>query len=170
MASTDDLKKDKIRLILTIVSITLLAVVVVFLLVRSMSNEGQLHQSELERLNQKIKSLNQNLGTLQNQYLKTSKDRDSLKNHVDYYWPLRSLVHNAKLRDQVGVNLKLKPGDLAIMKTDSTRVVVTEIKVGGNDLNYYINYLVKNSKGEIKEVSPYEVDALNPLSLPVSPK
>ena len=73
MASTDDLKKDKIRLILTIVSITLLTVVVVFLLVRSMSNEGQLHQSELERLNQKIKSLNQNLGTLQNQYLKSYK-------------------------------------------------------------------------------------------------
>ena len=82
--------------------------------------------------------------------------------------PLSNL--DAKLRDQVGVNLKLKPGDLAIMKTDSTRVVVTEIKVGGNDLNYYINYLVKNSKGEIKEVSPYEVDALNPLSLPDSPK
>lgn len=170
MSSTADLKKDKIRLILTIVSITLLAVVVVFLLVRSMSNEGILHKSELAKLNQKIKSLNENLGTLQNKFIKTTKDRDSLKNHVDYYWPLRSLVHNAKLRDQVAVNLTLKPGDLAVMKTDSTRVVVTEIKVGGNDLNYYINYLVKNSKGEIKEVSPYEIESLNPLSTTISPK
>jgi hypothetical protein len=157
MSSISDLKKVKIKLILIIVSITLLATLIVYLLVRSLSNEGSLHKSEMEIMNKKFKDLNQSLGALQGKYNLLDKDRDSLKTHVDYFWPLRSLVYNAKLRDQVGGALELSPGDVAMLKTDSSRVIVLDIKVGGNDLSYYINYSVKTKKGEIIEVSPYEI-------------
>ena len=82
MSSISDLKKVKIKLILIIVSITLLATLIVYLLVRSLSNEGSLHKSEMEIMNKKFKDLNQNLGALQGKYNLLDKDRDSLKTHV----------------------------------------------------------------------------------------
>lgn len=78
-----------------------------------------------------------------------------------------SLVYNAKLRDQVGGALELNPVDMALLKTDSSRVVVIDIKVGGNDLSYYLNYKVKTSKGELREVSPYEITKYTPKDLKI---
>ena len=157
MSSIPDLKKAKIRLILVIVSITLFACFIVYLLIRSISNEGALHKSQLDIMNEKLSNLSQSLGSLKGEYNRLNKDRDSIKTHLDYFWPMRSLVYNAKLRDQVGGALELNPGDMALLKTDSSRVVVIDIKVGGNDLSYYLNYMVKTTKGELLEVSPYEI-------------
>jgi hypothetical protein len=75
-------------------------------------------------------------------------------------WPHRSLVHNARLRDRVSEGLTFKPGDIALLKQDSSRVVITDIIVGGNAFTYYVNYLVRTSKGENKQVSPYELNSL----------
>lgn len=160
MTLSPQIKKEKIRFILIIVALTVLASLIVYFLVRAISNEGEMHKSEVAKMNEKLKALSQNLGSLQVDYKRLNRDRDSLKNHVDYLWPQRSLVYNAKLRDQVGVDIEFKPGDVVVMKSDSSKVVIIEIKVGGNDLSYYINYLVKTKKGESIEISPYEVSPL----------
>ena len=162
MASITDLKKTKIRLVLTIISITFITIFLVYFLVRSLSNEEALHKSEVNSMNKKLKTLNERIGTLKLEYKRLNKVRDSLKYQVDYFWPMRSLIYNAKLRDQVGDALDLNPGDIAILKTDSSRVIVIDIKVGGNDLSYYVNYTVKTSKGELREVSPYEITKYTP--------
>ena len=162
MASITDLKKTKIRLVLTIISITFLTIFLVYFLVRSLSNEEALHKSEVNSMNKKLKTLNERIGTLKLEYKRLNKVRDSLKYQVDYFWPMRYLIYTAKLRDQVGDALDLNPGDIAILKTDSSRVIVIDIKVGGNDLSYYVNYTVKTSKGELREVSPYEITKNTP--------
>jgi hypothetical protein len=64
------------------------------------------------------------------------------------------------LRDRVTSNFNYKPGDLVRMKTDSSLVVVTDIILGGNEYNYFIKFLIKNRKGDSKEVSPLEIEAL----------
>ncbi len=160
MTLNPKIKKEKIRFILIVVFITLIATFIIFLLVRTLSDKGALHNSEITEMNKKIKSLNKKLESLNSEYSILNRDRDSLKNHVDYMIPLRSLIYNAKLRDQVGINLDLCPGDIAMMKTDSSRVVIIDLKVGGNDLSYYVNYLIKTNNGSTKEVSPYELSPL----------
>ena len=102
MASITDLKKTKIRLVLTIISITFFTIFLVYFLVRSLSNEEALHKSEVNSMNKKLKTLNERIGTLKLEYKRLNKVRDSLKYQVDYFWPMRSLIYNAKLRDQVG--------------------------------------------------------------------
>jgi hypothetical protein len=47
------------------------------------------------------------------------------------------------------------------MKTDSSIVIVTDILLGGNDYNYFLKFLIKNKKGESKEVSPLEIEVVN---------
>ena len=69
---------------------------------------------------------------------------------------MRSLVYIANLRYKVGAELDLRPGDLAVVKTDSTKVVVTDIIVGGNQYTHYAYYLIRNVKGESKEMTPFD--------------
>ena len=42
-------------------------------------------------------------------------------------------------------------------QTNSTSAVILEVKVRGNYLSYYVNYLVKNRKGQLVQLSPYEL-------------
>jgi predicted nuclease with TOPRIM domain len=160
METVTEHKKDKRKLMLIIVLLVLLSGVVIYLMTRSMSEEGRLHQSQLEQMKEKLEQLDGNLKSLKSAHKKLNHERDSIKRNVDYMWPMRSLVYNAKLRDKVGSTLDLKPGDMATMKTDSSKVIVTDIIVGGNQFTYYVHYLVRNSKGEAKEVTPFELSVI----------
>ena len=153
-------KKSKNKLILIIIMVLLLSSLVIYFMVRSMNEEGRLHLTQLELMKDKLEQLDSNFKTLRNAHKKLNHERDSLKRNVDYLWPMRSLVYNAKLRDKVGETIELKPGDVALMKTDSSKVIITDIVVGGNQFTYYVHYLVRNKKGESKEVSPFELDLL----------
>ena len=42
-------------------------------------------------------------------------------------------------------------------QANSTSALILEVKVRGNDLSYYVNYLVKNRKGQLVKLSPYEL-------------
>lgn len=157
METVTDCKKNKKRLIFIIALFVLLTTLIIYLMSRSMSEEERFYKSQMEQLTQKLEQLDGSLNSLKNAHKKLNHVRDSLKRNVDYLWPMRSLVYNAKLRDKVGAELELKPGDFAIVKTDSNKVVVTYIIVGGNQFTYYVHYLVRNSKGESKEMTPFEL-------------
>jgi hypothetical protein len=158
METVTEHKKDKKKLIFIIVLLVLLSGLVIYLMTRSMSEEGRLHQSQLEKMKEQLELLDGNLKSLKSAHKKLNHERDSIKRNADYMWPMRSLVYNAKLRDKVGEAIDLKPGDMATMKTDSSKVIVTDIVVGGNQFTYYLHYLVRTTKGESKEVSPFELE------------
>ena len=157
MTSNLERKKNKTRWIVIFTAVILLSSGLIYLLIRSMSKEEQYYKSQLAQMSEQLAQVEGTLKSLQKNHQQLQHDRDSLKRNVDYLWPMRFLVYNAKLRDKVGEGLDLRPGDIALVKTDSSKVVVTDIVVGGNQFTYYVHYLTRNSKGESKQMTPFEL-------------
>ena len=160
MSDTIELKKDKRKLIIVLALVFVLALVIIFLLIKVYGNQRDEQERQMEELTEQlevVKSQNKELLSLSKSL---DKKGDSLKRNLDILWPNRALVYNARLRDKVAEGLELKPGDVAMMKADSSKVIITEIIVGGNQFTYYVHYLVRNPKGEAKEVSPFELQIL----------
>lgn len=147
-----NLKKITIYII---IGITILSTLI--LLVNSLLSQQRENQLQSREFKLQLNKLNQELKRINGNFRQMTKKRDSLQSWVNYYQPMRAVIYNAKLRDRVMDGLDFKPGDVARFKVDSTTAVIVEIKVGGNDLNYYVNYLVKNRKGLLVEVSPFEL-------------
>lgn len=129
----------------------------IFYLVKSILDQKRNTEEQAKSFKTQMKELKSELKAVEQQYHRMTQKRDSLQNWVDYYHPMRAIIYNAKLRDRVMEVSSFKPGEVAKFKVDSTSAVIVEIKVGGNDLTYYVNYLVKNRKGQLVEVSPYEL-------------
>jgi hypothetical protein len=160
MNETIDLKKQKRNLIIALTTIVVLGAALVFLLIRISSNEQEAQASKINSLIESINALKQQQKVLETKTKELYHRGDSLERNLNVLWPHRSLVHNARLRDRVAEGLTFKPGDVARLKQDSSRVVITDILVGGNAFTYYVHYLVKTSKGENRQVSPFELDLI----------
>lgn len=160
MSETADLKKQKRNLIIALTTIVVLGATLIFLLIRISSNEQEAQVSKINSLIESMNALKQQQKILETKNKELHHKGDSLERNLNVLWPHRSLVHNARLRDRVAEGLNFKPGDIALLKQDSSRVVITDIIVGGNAFTYYVNYLVRTSKGENKQVSPYELNSL----------
>jgi len=159
MSDSTENKRKKVNLN-KILIYTLLVVIIIasiVFLVKTLMDLKKSSELQSEAFQQQMNKLNNELNIEKGNYRRMTQNRDSLQDWVDYYHPMRSLIYNAKLRDQVVGALEFNPGDLAKFKIDSTSVVILDVKVSGNDLNYTVNYLVKNRKGEVQEVSPYEL-------------
>lgn len=148
----------KKRLWITVIAITVFSGLIIFLLYKNLSDEDQLRRSQVQEMREEIDNLNANLRALGKDKRSLTKSRDSLQQNVDYIWPMRSLVYNAKLRDKVLADLELKPGDACRLKTDSSIVVITDVIVGGNQYTYFVNYRARNKKGESNDYSPIELE------------
>jgi len=151
-------KKLRIYMVLLVVAAALLS----YGIYAVMASEEAEKEQELSVMKQQLEDLSYLVKVLKSDKRLLNHQRDSLKQNVDYLWPMRNLVHNAKLRDKVGSELNIKPGQVVRLKTDSSRVIITDIIVGGNEYNYFLRYLIKNNKGETKEISPYEIEVLAP--------
>ncbi len=57
-------------------------------------------------------------------------------------------------RDSVSRRMDFKPGDFAYKKSDSSKVVVTDILVGGGLYDYYFRYRIIDKKGSEQEIKP----------------
>lgn len=128
---------------------------------KNQSEEEKVYQSTVNELKNNIEILQEQLKTIKKEKTIVSFEKDSLKKNLNYLWGYKPLVMTSYLRDRITANFDYKPGDLVRMKTDSSLVIVTDIILGGNDYNYFLKFLIKNKKGETKEVSPLEIEALN---------
>lgn len=81
-------------------------------------------------------------------------ERDSLKRINFELAKYESLTLAMVHRDEATRDLKYKVGDIAYLKTDSSRVVVSDVLIGGSKYNYYIRYRVTFSDDTEKEVIP----------------
>lgn len=128
---------------------------------KNQSEEEKVYQSTVNELKNNVEILQEQLKTIKKEKTIVSFEKDSLKKNLNYLWGYKPLVMTSYLRDRITANFDYKPGDLVRMKTDSSVVIVTDIILGGNDYNYFLKFLIKNKKGETKEVSPLEIEALN---------
>ena len=151
LETNSELVTSRKKLRIYIVLLVVCAAVLSYGIYAFMASEEAEKEQELSEIKEQLEDLSYLVKVL-------NKDKRLLNHQRDYLWPMRNLVHNAKLRDKVGGELAIKPGQVVRLKTDSSRVVITDIIVGGNDYNYFLHYLIKNNKGETKEVSPYELE------------
>lgn len=158
MSTLNDSNTTNKRLWITVIVITSLSCLIIFLLYKNLNDEDQLRRSQVEEMQQEIHELSTNLKELNKEKRALTKSRDSLKQNVDYIWPMRSLVYNAKLRDKVLADLELKPGDACRLKADSSLVVITDVIVGGNQYTYFVNFRARNKKGVSADYSPFELE------------
>jgi hypothetical protein len=158
LETNSELVTSRKKLRIYIVLLVVCAAVLSYGIYAFMASEEAEKEQELSEIKEQLEDLSYLVKVLNKDKRLLNHQRDSLKQNVDYLWPMRNLVHNAKLRDKVGGELAIKPGQVVRLKTDSSRVVITDIIVGGNDYNYFLHYLIKNNKGETKEVSPYELE------------
>jgi Sec-independent protein translocase protein TatA len=159
MSESSENKRKKVNLN-KILIYTLLVVIIItsiVFLVKTLIELKKSSELQSEAFKKQMDKLNNELASEKGNYRRMTQNRDSLQEWVNYYHPMRSLIYNAKLRDQVVEALEFNPGDVAKFKIDSSSVVILDVKVSGNDLNYTVHYLVKNRKGEVLEVSPYEL-------------
>lgn len=161
MIETEKITKRKKIIYISIASLILFAGILIYLQRKSQQEEAALYSRTYCDLNSKMIALHQEIRNLRNENSEINFMKDSLQNNMDYLWAYKTLVQSSRLRDDVGVNFKFKPGDIVHLKMDSSKVVITDLVIGGNVYNYYIRFLVKNNKGIGFEVSPLEIEPLN---------
>lgn len=89
-------------------------------------------------------------------YLKTNcgYERDSLLKENKQLSIYKSLTKAMVHRDEASGLLSYKVGDIVYMKSDSSKVVIEDIVIGGSKYQYYIKYKVLHKDKSIEEVIP----------------
>lgn len=80
--------------------------------------------------------------------------RDSLNREVQQLSIYKSLTKAMVHRDEATSLLKYKVGDFVYMKRDSSRVVISDIVIGGAKYEYYVKYRVLHKDNSTEEVIP----------------
>ena len=83
-----------------------------------------------------------------------SYNRDSLNKEVANLSIYKSLTKAMVHRDEATKLMKYKVGDFVYMKRDSSKVVVSDIVIGGAKYEYYIRYKVLYKDQSTEEVIP----------------
>lgn len=81
-------------------------------------------------------------------------ERDSLKNINTYLSRYRGLTDAMWYRDSLRLPLKYKIGDRVFLKRDSSKVVITDIILGGSQFEHYVKYRVLHKSNLPEEVIP----------------
>jgi len=160
MEPTEPKSSNKKTIIIAGLIIAIISSVLYFQFINQ-SKEEKEYQTTVLELKQNVQILQKQLKSIKKEKTIVSFEKDSLKKNLNYLWGYKPLVMTSYLRDRITANFDYKPGDLVRMKTDSSIVIVTDILLGGNDYNYFLKFLIKNKKGESKEVSPLEIEAVN---------
>jgi len=82
---------------------------------------------------------------------------DSLLNQVILLSKYKSLSISMSYRDDATKDLRFKVGDVVRYKIDSSRVIITDVLIGGAEYNYYIHYKIASKDKEF-EVIPELVE------------
>lgn len=160
MEPTEPKSSNKKTIIIAGLIIAIISSVLYFQFINQ-SKEEKEYQTTVFELKQNVQILQKQLKSIKKEKTIVSFEKDSLKKNLNYLWGYKPLVMTSYLRDRITANFDYKPGDLVRMKADSSIVIVTDILLGGNDYNYFLKFLIKNKKGESKEVSPIEIEAIN---------
>lgn len=140
-----------------VVLLVLASVVIIGLLLFLINLTRTKKEEQLSLLINKMEQLTEELKSIKKQNKTLTKTNRKLQRKVTFYDPFESIIYNAHLRDRVYKGIPIKPGDVAVMKADSSKVVVTDVIIGGNRYSYYVNYMCKKRNGESVQVKPEEL-------------
>lgn len=108
--------------------------------IKSSVEERQKHEKEL------------NDKTLENIF--SSQKIDSLNKANDELSKYKVLTKAMIYRDEAANQLKHKVGDMVYLKSDSARVVIEDVLIGGGKYNYYVKYRVLFKDNTTREMVP----------------
>lgn len=93
---------------------------------------------------------------LKEQYLNSTCNfkRDSLYKEVQKLSIYKSLTKAMVHRDEATSLLRYNVGDFVYMKRDSSKVVISDIIIGGSKYEYYVKYKVLHKDNSTEEVIP----------------
>lgn len=131
---------SKAKLISGIVGILVLCMGICYLFLRVAEDRARERLSELRETQQ------------QNSYL--SRRSDSLYKEATMLSANRPLSLAISHRDNATKLLKFSVGEAVYLKRDSTRVIVTDVIIGGSAYNYYVRYRVANRENREEEIIP----------------
>jgi hypothetical protein len=140
-----------------VVLIVLASVAIIGLLLFLINLTRTKKEEQLSVLTKKMEQLTVEMKNLKEQNNTLTKTNRKLQRKVSFYDPFESIIYNAHLRDRVYKEIPIKPGNIAVMKADSSKVVVTDVIIGGNRYSYYVNYMCKKRNGESVQVKPEEL-------------
>lgn len=93
----------------------------------------------------------------QSELLKNSKISfysDSVKRVLTLLNKYRYVSESQSFRDSVLRLLAFKTGDIVFKKLDSSKVLITDVIIGGGRFDYYFRYKVLNKEGKEEELKP----------------
>lgn len=102
----------------------------------------------------KIQDLEKTLFSSNKDYLQLLNSRDSLFEVNTFLSKYKALTVAMSYRDNVRLPLKYNVGNEVFLKRDSSKVLVTDIIVGGGKYEYYIKYKVMLRNGQEEDVIP----------------
>lgn len=136
-------KKNKWKIYLVLGISSIIVGCIIYLLYDA-NQENKRAAEEYRKLLLEEKSASANLSS---QLLSAQKQIKLLST----YWPLTSEMIQ---RDEARKNLKYEPGEFAIMKIDSTKVLVVDIIAGGDTYNYTLEYEIQYPNKTYGRISP----------------
>lgn len=89
-----------------------------------------------------------------NSLAKSRKTVDSLRKIAVHLNKYVALVEAAYTRDSSRIAIPHMIGDIVNLKIDGSKVVITDIVVGGGLFEYYLRYRVMHSDRQTEEISP----------------
>ncbi len=98
-----------------------------------------------------MKKASENANT---KYKKMIHSKDSLMRINAFLAKYRTLTVAMTYRDSVRLSMKYDIGEVVHLKRDSSRVIISDIIVGGGKHEYYIKYKVMFKNGQEEEVFP----------------
>ncbi len=101
-----------------------------------------------------IKSLQAKYSNENSRYNAVSATKDSLIVINSFLAKYRALTEAMTYRDSVRLPMQYKIGDVARLKRDSSRVVISDIVVGGSKYDYYIKYKVLFKDNTTEDIIP----------------
>lgn len=82
---------------------------------------------------------------------------DSIAKSNRFLYSQRQLTAIMNFKDSVLSGFPFHVGDVALIKPDSSRVVVEDVSVGGGHYNYYVNCLIRKKDGSRETVYPEDL-------------
>jgi hypothetical protein len=86
-----------------------------------------------------------------------SKMSDSLISANAFLFSQKQLTTIMNFRDSSLRKFPFHPGDVAMMKPDSSRVLIVDVIVGGGKFNYYVQCVIRKTDGSRESVFPEDL-------------
>lgn len=126
-----------------------------FILVAGLLSYAIYNQHEdIQKVNEENWKLQLEISNLNLKYAEEQAYADSVERSNKILGSQRQLTEAMAFRDSVSRELKHKVGDLVLIKVDSSKVVISDIVIGGSRHNYYIKYVVQHADRSFETLLP----------------